>query len=477
MAGMVHGPTVGGSAPQKTTGSALRPKVKSKAKAKKPKPAKAKLSPMDDPSALTAPLTPRLLNQQVAAQTDLYAGPAEAEIAGQRAVQQQQMRDLPAWFSDYRAAIADAGRRTQAAYGAAMGMQQNVANSTSALDAQQRASQQASMAADAAVRGTNVDPAVDAKAQQAAASRRQAVDTQTARTAGAGAVESEYRANQGVVAAGQQLTALQAEARRGRNIDDAAGKLAVKKGEFATATRQKLIDAEHTKQLERKAFGLDVAKAQADAAADSQKIALDAQAAKDKKALDRAKLTNDAARIKIAQRNSDISQQRADAYVQSQTGAKGKVRKPTATERRVTGNARNDIEYARRQIAALRTHRVPVKVAELDSSGKPTGRMVNKIGKDGKPVLEDAKLSGEQIRNALLNGDGPLRPVNNDAINAALKLLEPGGGYLSAAQISGLRRAYPGIRIQVLGYQTENGRKRQRVKLAPVNPTGGPANK
>ncbi len=117
-----------------------------------------------------------------------------------------------------------------------------------------------------------------------------------------------------------------------------------------------------------------------------------------------------------------------------------------------TGKARNDIEYARRQIQALRTHKVPVR----DDNGDP-------VLKNGKPVLRDAKLTGAQIRQALIRGDGPLRPISNDAVNAAFKLLEAGGGYLSQAQINGLRRAYPGIRIADLGYQTENGRARQRA--------------
>ncbi len=439
--------------PQKTTGSALRSKPKPKAKVK----VKRKPKPKPKPK----PRAPSALDQQVQAATDLYAAPAEDELAGQRAVQQHQMGMIPAWFSDYQAAIADSGRRTQAAYAQALGMQQQTAETSSALDAQQRATQDAAMQQDAASRGAAVDPRIAAQGQQAAASRRQAVDTQTARTAGAGAVETAYRENSKVVAAGQKVTALQQESQRGRSLDSAALKLARDKGNYAVTTRQKLVNDEHTRRLENKAFGLDVAKAEADVANDATKTRLDAQAAADKRRLDAARLSNDAAKIKIAQQNANTSQRRADAYVANQTGAKGKVRKPTQSERKVTGTARNDIEYARRQIEALRTHKVPKC---------PDGFKPDKSGKcsDGsKPKLTDAKLSGAQIRNALLNGDGPLRPINNDAINAAVRVLD--AGYLSAGQIAGLRRAYPGIRIQVLGYQTENGRKRYKLQRA-TNP-------
>ncbi len=446
------GPTVGGSRAQRTTGSALRPKPKPKRKVKaKAKPKARPRAAVADP--FNAPLTPDTLSQQVNAQTQLYAGPAESELAGERAVHQQQMTAVPAWYQEYQEALAAARVNTAAGYGAALGQQQQTADTSSALDATQRAAQGAEMQASAAQRGASVDPAIAAAGQQAAASRRGALDIQRNLTGTLGAAQNAYRANAEVVGAGQKVRAMETEATRGRNIDKSARELSLKKGAFATKTRQELIDKEHTKTLERKAFGLNVAKADADVQNDAAKLKLDAAAADARATLDAARLTNDAARIQIAERQVQVAEGRAATYAATagKSGTKAGT-KISQSARVSTGKARSDIEYARRQIQALRTHNVPVK----DAEGKPV------LGKDGRPKLKPAKLTGAQIRQALLNGDGPLRPVNNDAINAAFKLLEAGGGYLSAAQISGLRRAYPGIRIADLGYQTENGRARQR---------------
>lgn len=464
--------------PQKTTGSTLRPKTKSTSKPKvkpKPKPkAKAKpaaVSPMDDPNALTAPLTPRTLEDQVTAQTNLYAGPATSEIAGERAVNQQMMTNIPAWYQEYQQALASARQNTAAAYASALGQQQQTADSSSALDTTQRGALNSQLAADAATRGQTVDPSIAATGQQAAASRRGALDSQRNLTAGIGATEVAYRAGREVVGAGQKVKALEAEAQRGRNIDKSASELAIKKGDFATTTRQKLIDSEHQKQLENKAFDLNVAKADASAKNDATKTALDAQALAATRALNQAKLTNDQARIRIAQQNLEIAQQRADAYVKGQSNkTAGKTPATVVANKKTTASARSDVNYAKSQIQALRTHRVPVKVPEI-KNGKPTGKYVPKLDNNGNPVLQDAKLTPSQIRNALLNGDGPLRPINGDAINAALALLDR--GFLSSAEIAALRRAYPGLSIAGAGLPTARTRRGRGAGLGTSSPVNG----
>lgn len=290
-----------------------------------------------DPEALTAPLNPTTLDAQVQASANLYAAPAEQEIAGQRAVSQHQMTVIPAWFQDYQNALSQSTQRTAQAYSAALGVQQNVANSSSALDANQRAAQQQQMQTDATARGATLDPAGAARDQQAAASRRSMLDAQQQHTAAIGAHEVAFRGAREAVGAGQKLTALTDEARRGRNIDVAAGKLALEKGQYAVKTRQDLINTEHTKQLERKAFGLESAKAAADAETDatnaqtkatSVKVRAKTEAAKlrlreaenDAKALlDAARLTNDATMIRIAEGQLKVAQQRARAYAKGQT--------------------------------------------------------------------------------------------------------------------------------------------------------------
>lgn len=243
-------------------------------KSSKHKAVAPRVNPLDDPAALTRPLTPRLLDQQVRANTDLYAAPAEAEIAGQRRVSGQMQANVPVWFQQYQDALKQSTQAGGAATLAATGIQQNAVNTTAQLSAQDNAAQLAAMQADATSRGALVDPKVAAEMSQGLLARRAAGDAQTALTAGLGAAQVGYRSGQEGVAAGQRLSAQLGEAQRGRNIDKAAGELATKKGQFAVTNRQKLIDSEHTKQIENKAFKLNVEKAAADASNDAASIAV-----------------------------------------------------------------------------------------------------------------------------------------------------------------------------------------------------------
>jgi phage gp46-like protein len=254
---------------------------------------------LDDPAALTAPLTPRGLAEQVAASTDLaYSAPTQ-ELQGQRGVNAQMQANIPAWFDGFQASLARATAVQQAATANAVAAQQNAANTTSALDTAQQGTQQASMAADAQSRGATVDPQIAATAQQAAMSRRGSMDAFTGLQAGLGAATVGLAANREVVGAGQRVTAQQAERNVGLNLDRTAQALATDKGNYATTFRQKLIDAEHTKQLENKAFNLDTEKAQADVNAKAAALA-------DKR---RARITSNA--------NADASRAQAKAIADS----------------------------------------------------------------------------------------------------------------------------------------------------------------
>jgi hypothetical protein len=219
---------------------------------------------LDDPNALVQDLTPRLLAEQTRASAEQRYAPAEQEIAGQRAVSGQVQRQIPSYFADYQAALQRATQSTQAGYAAAAAQQANTANSTAALDARYNAAQQQGQQQDAAARGAVADPNAMALAQQAAQARRGSLDTQAALTSAVGGAQVAFSANRERVGAGQKLQAQQGELARYRNIDKAAGALAREKGDYATTTRQKLLDAEHTKRLEKAAFGLNVEKAAAD---------------------------------------------------------------------------------------------------------------------------------------------------------------------------------------------------------------------
>jgi hypothetical protein len=243
----------------------IKPKAKKKVTAKKKAP--AKLNPLDDPAALEAPLTPRSLGTQTQAATNLAYGGAEQDLAGQQRQADVTATSIPAWFKDYRDAQAHAEQSTQQAYAGAVGAQQNATNSTYGLDTQNAQQVGAAQAATAASAGGVADPSLQQKAQQAALSRRSAGDAATTLTAGLGAAQTAYRAGQSTVGAAQQLKAQLDQEGRKRDIAAKGTQLAKDKGNYAVTTRQKLIDSNHTKQLEDKAFGLNVIKEQDDAAA------------------------------------------------------------------------------------------------------------------------------------------------------------------------------------------------------------------
>lgn len=240
-------------------GESSRPKLKPKAKAKAKSKAPAK-------KKTTAPATPAVdpLQQTAQAATNLQFAGAEAALAGQGAVHQQMQANVPAWFQEYQNALAQSTNRTQQAYAGAVGAQANTAATASALDAQQRAALGQAAQADAATRGAVVDPAIAAQGQQAAASRQAMLAAQTGLTAGLGGAETAYRSNREVVGAGQKLSARQDEAQRGRNLGVQAIDLARQKGLALTKNTADLLDAEHQRALEDKAFGLNEQKAVAD---------------------------------------------------------------------------------------------------------------------------------------------------------------------------------------------------------------------
>lgn len=409
----------------------------------------------NSPSAVDAPLTPDTLNQQVKADTALYTAPAQKTLQDQQTVHNAMMGSIPSWYDDFLNAQKYAHDQTANAYAAAAAAQQNGANTSSALDQSQRSQQDASMQADAASRGATVDPHIAAVGQQAAASRRSQLDAQSGLTLGLGAAQTSYRAGQVEVAGAQKVKALEGEAARGRAIDSSAQDLATKAGQYAVTDKQKLIDADHTKQLENAAFGLKQTVAAADQKTATAKVKLAASSLDEK-------TSNDAANLSVKQGNLAVAQKRADAYVASQS-KKGKP--VSASVKATTGKARKDITYAVEQIPQMLKHRGNKMVPAKDKDGKAIpNKFVVALDANGKPIPDpNNKPTMADVRAQLE------KKIPHDAVNAALKLLDKQkGGYLSAAQISGLRAAYPGISIGALGFQTENGRSRaKKTKVKP----------
>ncbi len=332
----------------------VRPKVAAKHKHAAPKPTAPAAPPVDP------------MDAQVAAASQLQFGPSDQVLAGQQAQHAQASANVPAWYQDYRSALAAATDRTQQAYGAALGVQQNTMQSVGALDTAQREKMQGEMAADAATRGATVDPAIAARSQQSAAVRQGTLAAQQGLTAGVGAAQVGYRAGQQVVGAAQEVGARTQQRNIGLNLDAKARDLAVQKGAFAVNAKAKLKDAEHQAALESKAFGL---KEESQKDSDSNaKAALKLKASDSAKArslkrrelaalkeFNAAKVSNDAARIRVAQGNLAVARRRVKAYEAGQkTTAAGGVTVAEARRRRGReADIKDEYAKAKRLVAAL----------------------------------------------------------------------------------------------------------------------------
>lgn len=390
------------------TGNRLKSKVKAKTKT-----AVTKKAPAAEADPFNTPLTPETLAQQVAAQAGLAYGGQEQEIAGQRAVSAQMQRNIPAWYQDYQNALAMATQQRGAAYAGALGAQQNVANQSSALDAQQRAQTGQAMQADAASRGATVDPALAQQSQQAAASRRGALDQMAGLTAATGAAEVAFGANRQVVGAGQRLTAQLGEAQRGRSIDTAAQRLAGEKGSFSANARQKLIDNEHTKQLENKAFGLNVVKAQQDAE-QAQQTAADRRRARvtTNANADASRSVSEQRAAETARHNRTQEQIARDRLAKTKAG--GLTPAQRAARAKEAQKTRGQIDTAAADVKTLRGTAVPVTT--------PDGKV--ELDKDGKPTQRTRKLTEGEIRAGIRK-----KYKDRDIANAAMDLAI--NGYVS----------------------------------------------
>lgn len=389
-------PRGGKLAPVKRVTTKVRAKTKAKTKLKAP--------------AKTAPAAPALdpMDAQVLAATALQYGGADQALAGQRGIHQQQTAAIPGYFQEYQAGLARATQAQQAANAMALGAQQNAINTSSALDAQQRAALTGQMQSDAAARGATVDPAIAATAQQAAAARRSTADASLGLTAQLGGAEVGYRAGRQAVGAGQRLTALTDEARRGRAIEGQQLALNREKGAFAVATKQKMQEAAHTRELENKAFGLNVAKAEADVAADRARIQESRRArTTTNRNVDQSRAQQRAiAERRLAESERANRRREELAAARLRTTAKTKPDKQAAKD---AAKVRNNVNTAAADARTLRN--APIQIKD-PKTNKPTGKTrkltESEIRANLRKRYKDADVANAAMDIAILGHIGPV---------------------------------------------------------------------
>lgn len=219
-----------------------------------------------------APVTPgsSMTNRELGRVTDAAVGEkygyADEQMRQQyehsRATEQQ----IPGWFDYYRQQVQDLAAADATARQAATGQIAGLGGTLAAAASRAATADQTAMAQDAAIRGAALDPQAAVRAQQAAQINTADLGTLAALQVGLGANQGTYWRGQEGVSEQAKVQRLLEELAYRRTLDKDAEQLAREKGDFATTYRTGRIDSEHTKAMERAAFGLKKADAAADAA-------------------------------------------------------------------------------------------------------------------------------------------------------------------------------------------------------------------
>jgi hypothetical protein len=233
----------------------------------------------DDPSAVTAPLTPRTLDTEAAAAARTKYQPQEDEFGAQQRVSAQQQTNIGNWFQQYQDAVAKA-QGESAAYDKGV---------------------QDAITARAAQAGT-ADPGATPEAQQAAAARKTSEDSFGAMLAAQGSAHNTYFADKGRIGAGEAAQQHINEAGRSATLAEGLRKLLGEKGDFVTQYKSTARDAERKNELERAAFNLDTQTEQDKTATQAAQIKQDA---KDKAAARSVSRKNTRDRLAASQQAAD----------------------------------------------------------------------------------------------------------------------------------------------------------------------------
>jgi hypothetical protein len=183
---------------------------------------------------------------------------------------EQRSLDIPAWFEEFRAKQEALRRSTVGAYDMQAANTRSAAASGQAMDVAQTGDLMAKMQADAAKRGAAVDPTVQSTADQASASRRAALERFAAQAGTQAAnATADYNTRIGIADRDSIEKRLGESKRRGA--------IQKERGQFKGKRIGELREGERKYALERQAFGLDVKKAENDAAADAAQLAISQQ--------------------------------------------------------------------------------------------------------------------------------------------------------------------------------------------------------
>lgn len=216
-----------------------------------------------DEAWFTEPLTGKRYRQELRAATRSQFRPIERQLAAEtRASQHRIGREIPAWFDQYRQALAQSQAQTAAAFqqaGQQIQGQLQTAGTADAAQQQQLLQQQQQLAG---VRG--MAPAQTPDAAHAAARRQEIGATFGGTLATQGAAQQGFQANQAAIAQGEAANQRIAELRRLRGIAQDKRELKREKGDFRTQFRQQQRQTEREYQMQQLALAMDALAARND---------------------------------------------------------------------------------------------------------------------------------------------------------------------------------------------------------------------
>jgi hypothetical protein len=214
-----------------------------------------------------------------------------------------QQAQVPAWFAAHRAQVAGIAQGVNAGYQKAVDEQRAAVQAQQTTATTQQAAAGKSSQADAEKRGATADPGVQQQALAGANVNAQAGNDMV------GLLAAQQTAQGGYYGGLQAASSAAELSQRGR-VASQQRDLQADKGLYRSQYVSDARDKEHTKVLERQAYGLDVAKASADAADDRADNRRDRQQTrrtnmeKDRQyRLDKAKLGDDRAKDAYQKRN------------------------------------------------------------------------------------------------------------------------------------------------------------------------------
>lgn len=231
----------------------------------------------NDPSRITQPLTPKLLDRELDSAVRQKFRGQERQLEGEQRISDAQQRAIDGAFDLYAKRLQDIEQRTKDAYGKAGQKIDERTQASAAQAEQQRQALSAAQKADAEKRGATVDPSLDATAQQAAAARRAIADSFGNLVSTQGANQGAYLLDKERIGERSRIDEKGKEGARRRLIEQAIRDLGAEKGDFRIQYKADARDRERKYGLERAAFDLDAYEARQEAAADRSKARADAR--------------------------------------------------------------------------------------------------------------------------------------------------------------------------------------------------------